>query len=970
MSRRVRRKLSKKDKNTVLLPDIFTSSTVSSAATTAVNSAVSDAVSDGDDVDWTKLPDDTVIHLFSLLNYRDRAHLSSTCRTWRHLSTSTCLWSTLDLRPHKFDSAAAVSLSSRCSSLTRLRFRGAESADAVILLRAAKIREIFADYCRKISDATLSVIAARHESLETLVLGPDFCERVSSDAIRAVGMCCPRLRSLRLSGVREIDSDAIISLGSNCDGLIDVGFMDCLKIDEVRLGNVCSLRFLSVAGTSNLKWDLVSHWWSKLPCLVGLDVSRTDIGPSAVSRLLWSCSSLRVLCVMNCSVVEEDSGFVSSYGNMGCFSKGTLLISLFSNVFKGVANLFVDNSMKGRNAFLEWRGCEKKDRNLEEIMSWLEWILSHSLLRIAESNSPGLDHFWVSQGATLLLSLLQSSQEDVQERAATGLATFVVIDDESASIDGQRAEAVMHAGGVQLLLRLASSWREGLQAESAKAIANLSVNANVAKAVADEGGITILANLARSMNRLVAEEAAGGLWNLSVGEEHKAAIAEAGSVKALVDLIFKWSSSGDGVLVCTSDAMKNIARTLELLCACLLLHVLVLKLWHLIFQERAAGALANLAADDKCSMEVALAGGVHALVMLARNCKLEGVQEQAARALANLAAHGDTNTNNSAVGQEPGALEALVRLTYSTHEGVRQEAAGALWNLSFDDRNREAMALAGGVEALVALAQSCTNASPGLQERAAGALWGLSVSEANSIAIGREGGVAPLIALACSEAEDVHETAAGALWNLAFNPGNALRIVEGDGVPALVHLCSTSVSKMARFMAALALAYMFDGRIDEVVGGSSESTSKCISLNGARRLALRHIEAFVLTFSDPQAFAAAAASSVPAALTQVTEAARIQEAGHLRCSGAEIWRFVAMLRNHSSTLKACAAFALLQFTIPGGRHALHHANLLQNAGAARVLRAAAAAATAPLEAKIFARIVLRNLEHHKIEVSL
>ena len=46
------------------------------------------------------------------------------------------------------------------------------------------------------------------------------------------------------------------------------------------------------------------------------------------------------------------------------------------------------------------------------------------------------------------------------------------------------------------------------------------------------------------------------------------------------------------------------------------------------FQERAAGALANLAADDKCSTEVAVAGGVHALVMLARNCKFEGVQEQ------------------------------------------------------------------------------------------------------------------------------------------------------------------------------------------------------------------------------------------------------------------------------------------------------------------------------------------------------
>lgn len=69
-----------------------------------------------------------------------------------------------------------------------------------------------------------------------------------------------------------------------------------------------------------------------------------------------------------------------------------------------------------------------------------------------------------------------------------------------------------------------------------------------------------------------------------------------------------------------------------------------------------------------------------------------------------------------------------------------------------------------------------------------------------------------LLKLVWFDSQDVHETAAGALWNLAFNPGNALRIVEEGGVPALVHLCSSSVSKMARFMSALALTYMFDGR--------------------------------------------------------------------------------------------------------------------------------------------------------------
>jgi hypothetical protein len=148
----------------------------------------------------------------------------------------------------------------------------------------------------------------------------------------------------------------------------------------------------------------------------------------------------------------------------------------------------------------------------------------------------------------------------------------------------------------------------------------------------------------------------------------------------------------------------------------------------------------------------------------------------------------------------------------NVYVSIRQEAAGALWNLSFDDRNREAIAAVGGVEALVSLVQQCLNGSEGLQERAAGALWGLSVSEANSIAIGQGGGVAPLLTLARSEVEDVHETAAGALWNLAFYSGNALRIVEEGGVPVLVSICSTSGSKMARFMSALALAYMFDGR--------------------------------------------------------------------------------------------------------------------------------------------------------------
>eukprot|EP00897_Mesotaenium_endlicherianum_P001783 jgi/Mesen1/1632/ME000135S00627 len=287
------------------------------------------------------------------------------------------------------------------------------------------------------------------------------------------------------------------------------------------------------------------------------------------------------------------------------------------------------------------------------------------------------------------------------------------------------------------------------------------------------------------------------------------------------------------------------------------------------------------------------------------------------QALANLSVNGNVAKALAA----EGGISILAELAKSPNKWVMEEAAGGLWNLSVGEEHK------------------------GLQERAAGALWGLSVSETNSIAIGREGGVAPLVVLAQSLHEDVHETAAGALWNLAFNPGNAVRIVEERGVAALVRLCRSSRSKMARFMAALALAYMFDGcRTDEYLCASSEHDSARLMAAG-RAQALPSINQFIASFTD--------AAAVQLASSPVTQSALQAALGR---------RFVAMLRNPSPILCACAAFALLQFTMPNGRHVAHHAALLGKADASRALRSSAASLKGPTEAKIFARVVLLNLQ--------
>ncbi|GMI68151.1 F-box Armadillo protein 1, ARABIDILLO-1, F-BOX Protein 5 [Hibiscus trionum] len=176
MTRRVRRKVAKKGKDDAVSPS-YLEIEVDNLGLHKNGVA-----------NWINLSDDTLIQLFSCLNYRDRASLSSTCKTWRFLGSSQCLWSSLDLRAHKFDVAAATLLASRCVNLQNLRFRGAESADVIINLQAKSLPKISGDYCKKITDATLSVIVARHEALKSLQFGPDFCERITGDAIKATAL--------------------------------------------------------------------------------------------------------------------------------------------------------------------------------------------------------------------------------------------------------------------------------------------------------------------------------------------------------------------------------------------------------------------------------------------------------------------------------------------------------------------------------------------------------------------------------------------------------------------------------------------------------------------------------------------------------------------------------------------------------------------------------------------------------------
>ncbi|KAL0848498.1 hypothetical protein Bca101_021745 [Brassica carinata] len=326
-------------------------------------------------VDWTSMTYDPMLHIFTLLDSRDRASLASTL---------------------------AASLENRCADLQRVRFNGVDSADALVSLKEKNLREISVERCENVTDATLSMIVARHEALESLQLGPGFGERITSEAIKIITIFCTKLKTLRLSGMRDVSSEAITSLAEHCPQLSDVGFFDCLNINEEALGQVVSLRYLSVTGTANINWRVAAERWEKLPNLTALDVSSTSIDHMAVSRLFKSSQSLEVVCALNCPMLEEHDGADLNPDRF----KGKLLIAMFNNTLNGIASIFEDDNSKMPR----------------DTMRWLEWNLSRTLLFLAENNLLELNGFWQSHGPKLFLRLMQSSQEDVQERETKGLA--------------------------------------------------------------------------------------------------------------------------------------------------------------------------------------------------------------------------------------------------------------------------------------------------------------------------------------------------------------------------------------------------------------------------------------------------------------------------------------------------------------------------------------------------------------------
>ena len=187
-------------------------------------------------------------------------------------------------------------------------------------------------------------------------------------------------------------------------------------------------------------------------------------------------------------------------------------------------------------------------------------------------------------------------------------------------------------------------------------------------------------------------------------------------------------------------------------------------------------------------ISIVKSGGGSKIIPLLDPSQVDEVREAAAHIISALAAE----SSNCIALAEIGAIEPLVELLHSTHEGCKEYAASALKSLAYSDQNRIAIAEAGAIDPLVSMMR--LNTVP-CKIMAARTLRNLSFNcKDNKMAIANLGGIEVLTDLLKSADTNVQAAAAGVLQNISYKSAeNQFAIVTGGALVALVDVLTAGV---------------------------------------------------------------------------------------------------------------------------------------------------------------------------------
>ena len=200
-------------------------------------------------------------------------------------------------------------------------------------------------------------------------------------------------------------------------------------------------------------------------------------------------------------------------------------------------------------------------------------------------------------------------------------------------------------------------------------------------------------------------------------------------------------------------------------------------------KEKATKILRRLAGEYQHKRHIEDALGVEPLIGLVRDGN-DVLKEEAAGALNNLSFKND-ETKRQIV--DKGGIEPLVALAKGGKEDQRTQAAGALRNVASLAQGQKPIADAGGIAAMVSILKD-TKAKESEIDMATGTLLGLSVDMDNKTKIADAQCLLDLVHLVRVGTDNQKELAAGVLLKLAAVANNTTQIREAGALDPLLEL--------------------------------------------------------------------------------------------------------------------------------------------------------------------------------------
>ena len=181
------------------------------------------------------------VGLSSLLPAHTLGRLAQTSRALCAAAGEAGFWSVLDLtaaaRPAAFFECGR-SRSERFAGVLELRLQFCDQIrDEHLAALPPALRRLTLDACHGVSDAGVKALAAACASRLEL-FSCYWNHNLTSASALALGLRCPRLTSLSLSGCGGIDAQGVLSLASRCRRLSHLNLTRLPLVDDVALGAV------------------------------------------------------------------------------------------------------------------------------------------------------------------------------------------------------------------------------------------------------------------------------------------------------------------------------------------------------------------------------------------------------------------------------------------------------------------------------------------------------------------------------------------------------------------------------------------------------------------------------------------------------------------------------------------------------------------------------------------------------------